>query len=91
MYCPVYKLVVTVFTTAFLAKTTVFPALGNLGGPVSLDFDAELKDGAERSWLRGTWVAEVGLWLHCPGSVWDWSALALSPGAFRPTCVWGWT
>lgn len=60
MYYPVYKLVVTVFTTAFLAKTTVFPTLGNLGGPVCLDFDAELK---ESRWGR-TELAQghVGGW-----------------------------
>lgn len=44
MYCPMYKLVVTVFATAFLAKTTVFPTLGNLGGPVPLAFIVELKE-----------------------------------------------
>lgn len=62
-----YKLVVTVFATAFLAKTTVFPALGNLGGPVSLDFDAELK---ETGWGR-TELAQG----HLGG--WRWTVVAL--------------
>lgn len=60
MYCCVYKLVVTGFTTAFHAKSTIFPALGNLGSPVSLGFDAELK---EMGWGR-TKLAQghVGAW-----------------------------
>lgn len=60
LHGPVYKLVVTAFTTAFLVKTTVLLTSGNLGGPVSLDFDAELK---ETGWGR-TELAQghVGDW-----------------------------